>query len=753
MIRIKYLLLFLVIAVILNINGALASERSFLDNTPRGMMGAWGGESSFKFDNEGKMADLSLKDPASYSGGYIIFDKTVDFSGYKNQGYVSFKIKGKIGSESLFVLLKDDQNYQIKVDLSRYSDVISGWKEVNIPLNDFPAIGENWETGELQTAIFDWTKVKAIIFQIQEREEVVYLKDIKLSDEISKSDLKALKLFINKKMVNSFGADLNKGPAIEVDQTGYYLKARKIALVSNLAATKLPLNYHIRGSKTDKTVFSGSLDGQGVFDSNSGDTLWSIDFSDLRDTGKYYIEIPNFARSCDFEINDNIYERLFAKVMKGFYYQRCGMALEKTSAGEWSHKACHLNDAYLDKSALTKEQSKEVFINSLGGWHDAGDYGKKVVPGALSAGILLKLYEMHPQLGMLDEIMYELKWLLTMQRADGAVYHLITTQKFPPLGTMPEDDKAVRYITGVSSTATADFAACLAIASRIFKDVAPQFSEKALLASEKAWDFLAKNPEIVPKGGYHDPEDIKGTGKYEDSDDRDGRFWAATELFKTTGNLEYNAYVIQKCNSWDPTVASPLTWQDVHNLGMFTYLFIENSPADDKLKEKIKNDVLKYANAIIKRINDNGYRVALEKEDYCWGSNSVALNYALILIMANKISPNHSYLEGVIDQLHYILGRNPLNLSYVTGVGTNYPHNIHHNPSIGDGIKDPVPGLLVGGPDAQADDPVIANLLHAYKLPPAKAYADDKYSYSSNEIAIYWNAMLAFVVGNMNGKF
>mgnify|MGYP001578528289 CR=1 FL=1 len=85
MARIKYLLLFLFIAAIINNSGVLAAERSFLDNTPKGMMGAWGGESSFKFDNVEKIAELSLKDPASYSGGYIIFDKAVDFSDYKNQ--------------------------------------------------------------------------------------------------------------------------------------------------------------------------------------------------------------------------------------------------------------------------------------------------------------------------------------------------------------------------------------------------------------------------------------------------------------------------------------------------------------------------------------------------------------------------------------------------------------------------------------------------------------------------------------------
>jgi endoglucanase len=99
-----------------------------------------------------------------------------------------------------------------------------------------------------------------------------------------------------------------------------------------------------------------------------------------------------------------------------------------------------------------------------------------------------------------------------------------------------------------------------------------------------------------------------------------------------------------------------------------------------------------------------------------------------------------------LDQLHYILGVNPYATSYVTGLGTTRPMHPHHRPSAADGIVEPVPGLLVGGPDQYRDDAILAGLFTA-ATPPALCYADVQASYASNEICINWNAPLVFVAG------
>ena len=72
--------------------------------------------------------------------------------------------------------------------------------------------------------------------------------------------------------------------------------------------------------------------------------------------------------------------------------------------------------------------------------------------------------------------------------------------------------------------------------------------------------------------------------------------------------------------------------------------------------------------------------------------------------------------------------------------------NIHHRPSAADGIVDPVPGFLSGGPNIivlnDCDSAVVRDTF------PAKSFADVTCSYSTNEIAINWNAPLAYL---MNG--
>jgi endoglucanase len=70
--------------------------------------------------------------------------------------------------------------------------------------------------------------------------------------------------------------------------------------------------------------------------------------------------------------------------------------------------------------------------------------------------------------------------------------------------------------------------------------------------------------------------------------------------------------------------------------------------------------------------------------------------------------------------------------------------HIHHRPSEADGIDQPVPGLLSGGPNPGRQDARECKVPYASSL-PALAWLDDNCSYASNEIAINWNAPLVYV--------
>lgn len=539
-----------------------------------------------------------------------------------------------------------------------------------------------------------------------------------------------------------------------IDQIGYLPEDGKICTLILPNKDINDTRFLIREEGSNKEAFSGEIKGKPVFDSDSGGFVLPLDFSSLRAPGKYYVDIGGAKTSYAFEIDHGVYNKLFYNAMRGFYFQRCGMDLKEPFAGVWKREACHQADA------IVLESSK--YIKSTGGWHDAGDFGKKVVPGAVSAALLLKIYELFPEKlikvhlnipnnstlpDILSETRYELDWMLTMQRKDGGVYHLIATKDFPPLGTMPEKDRETRYAVYVSSAATADFAAVMAMAARVYSPFDSKFSATALNASEKAWKFLEKNKRILPDGGYKDPHGFNGTGAYEDNDDRDERFWAAVELYKTTGKTKYHDYIRGNYKNWSPAVNYPLSWNDMHVLGMFDYLTIHNRTINSKIKISFQKDLMSYASQILERINNDNYRGALKSSDYYWGSNGVALSYGIVLLMANEVKPDQKYVGGALDQLHYVLGRNSLNLCFVTGMGSSSPMNPLHNPSIADGVSEPVPGFLVGGPNAAVEDPIAADYKKKYNLPPAKCYIDDHFSYSTNEVSIYWNALIVFVTG------
>jgi endoglucanase len=149
------------------------------------------------------------------------------------------------------------------------------------------------------------------------------------------------------------------------------------------------------------------------------------------------------------------------------------------------------------------------------------------------------------------------------------------------------------------------------------------------------------------------------------------------------------------------------------------------------------------ARAVVQRTRANPYRVSLQATDYVWGSNSVAAEYGIDLLIANLFQPEQDFVDTARDNLHYLLGRNTFSLSWVTQVGENPFLHPHHRPS-GAHPESPWPGMLSGGPNASRQDAVLAALPKG--LPPAKVYADQLASYASNEICINWQANLVFLL-------
>lgn len=537
-----------------------------------------------------------------------------------------------------------------------------------------------------------------------------------------------------------------------VNQSGYKTELPKI-FYTNISAS----NFEVVDSETGTTFFNGNLQLISSNDPGAGMPVRKGDFTSLNRIGNYFIRLNTNDTSYHFSINQNVYDELFNKSLKSFYFQRCGAQLFYTHAGQYQRNICHTGDAFFHSST-----GQSGFKFSRGGWHDAGDYGKYIVNAGISASTLLIAYEYFPSYfsndnlnipesgngipDILDEVKYEVQWFLTMQDTSGAVYFKLTKEQFEPF-VMPSQDSGMRYIYEKSSAATANFISVLARFYRVYKNYDSTFANDCLNAALDAWEWLSNQISIVPPGGFHNPPGTY-TGEYGDNNDFDERLWAAAELFESTGDQIFKEYYEFNYNI-SGLFNSTMNWQNVKSLAHITYLFSKQPNTDPIIKAQLAASLDSYCNSLLTKVIANGFGVTLNPGEYYWGSNSQVLNNAVLLILSHTKNNNPSYLKAALEQLNYITGCNAHNLSFITGVGTLYPMHPHHRPSEADGIAEPIPGLIVGGPNQYLNDPVLQQHFNQ-NTPPALCYIDDVGSYASNEIAINWNAPLVLVSGYFN---
>ncbi len=532
---------------------------------------------------------------------------------------------------------------------------------------------------------------------------------------------------------------------ILINQIGYKSTDKKIAIIKGQHSC-----FQVVDATTNKVVLTKDLNGK-VSDKSSGDSVKYADFSELTVTGQYFISIPKLGKSYEFKIGDkSIYSEIFDATLKALYFQRCGMALDSKYAGEYSHEACHKSLA-----KLYEDESKEIDVS--GGWHDAGDYGRYVVPAAVTAADLMLSYEFYPNSftdttnipeslnkvpDILDEAKYGIEWMLKMQdKASGGVYHKATSKGFPSMSTMPDIDVYDQVILPISTTATADFAAVTAMAARVFKDFDSTFSQTCLQASKLAWGWLENHEDFVK---FINPRDVI-TGQYGDSGSgADKISWAAAELFRTTGDQKYSDYFVTNFVS----NGFGLDWQYSSGYASIAYMFSDSDKTDLKKLEEIKKGWIEKADMFVSTAQKDGYLLAMDKMEYNWGSNMNVANHARHLLIADKLSNNKEYTEAAENSAHYLMGRNTLCQSYITGFGSKQVLQPHHRPSIADTVEKPIPGLVAGGPNSRLNDDISKSKLSG--LAPAQCYIDDMSSYATNEVTTYWNSPVIFVFAYLN---
>ncbi|MDQ0966388.1 endoglucanase [Flavobacterium sp. W4I14] len=547
-------------------------------------------------------------------------------------------------------------------------------------------------------------------------------------------------------------------PVILLDQSGFYPGLNKSAVITKDATGD---GFELIAMPAGKSVFTGSLSGLSST-GYSGIKTRIADFSGFQQPGTYLVRIPGIGDSPVFKIADSVHQDLAVAGLKAFYYQRASSALDKDYAGKWYRPSGHPDTAVLiHPSAATKNRAAGSMINVAGGWYDAGDYNKYMVNSGISTATLLSAYEDFPNYfrglkaklphakysvpDILTEAIYNLRWMLKMQDPhDGGVYNKCTNLGFDAM-IMPAQALAPRYVVAKGTAATLNLVAVAAQASRILKNFPQQYpglADSCRSAAVLAWNWALKNPNLAyDQDLMNKTSDLKiTTGAYGDKDFEDEWSWAAAELLATTGGSQYYDAFFARLNA---KVNLP-GWNSVGILGYYSMI-----RCHDKLPESyrsitsiLKKKVLSIADRYLLAGKAGAYGSIMGSSlsDFVWGSNSVAMNQAVLLINAYLFTQNKDYLNAAAGNLDYILGRNATGYSFVTGIGTKPPMNPHHRISFADGIKDPIPGMLVGGPNLGKQDG-----LKYESTEPELSYLDNVASYASNEIAINWNAPLVYV--------
>lgn len=619
--------------------------------------------------------------------------------------------------------------YRIKYDISSTTD---RYIEAMIQQNGGTYQAYTWKGLELtstpQTVDYEFTMkaetdiMSKLVFNcgIQEKHEGVLPEHKIYIDNVS------IELVDDSKV--DYSATRPYEAPIITNQVGYKCDSKKTAVFRNADNES---KFSVVNADTNQVVYTGNL-SDSINNTSAGETNKTGDFSSVTQPGKYYITCGNLDNSYTFEISDSVYSNLLDDSVRMLYLQRCGEAVTDSDFG---HPACH--------TGMATVYGTNDKINVSGGWHDAGDYGRYIVPAAKTIADLLYAYEANPELygdtigipqsgngtpDILDEARYELEWMMKMQRADGAVYHKVTCENFPGY-VSPEKETAPLIVTPVSTTATANFCASMALAYEFYRDIDADFANDCLERSERAWSFLEANPDLI----FKNPEDIT-TGDYGDISDRDERYWAAAQLYRATGNSKYETALSEMY------VLKGLDWSTVGDYGNLAILTAKNISKDSVIYTNAKNTIISQADSFVRISSNSPYGVALTK--FNWGSNMTVANAGIILGAAYKATGDSSYLDAANAQLNYLLGTNPVGECFFTGYGTVSPENPHHRPSMAAGKA--MKGMLVGGVNQNLEDS--AAKAYCQDLPNAKRYVDNAESYSTNEITIYWNSPLTYLV-------
>ncbi|MFD1933182.1 MULTISPECIES: glycoside hydrolase family 9 protein [Nonomuraea] len=528
------------------------------------------------------------------------------------------------------------------------------------------------------------------------------------------------------------------GSPVRVNQVGYLPDAPKRATIVSEVTEALPWRL-LDSAGAEAAAGTTKVYGDDLM---SGDHVHLADFSQVREPGSYRLEVDG-KRSVPFDIAPGLYGKLRKDSLAYFYHNRSGIPIE----------AAHVGAAYARPAGHLGVAPNQGDGEQRGGWYDAGDHGKYVVNGALAAWELIDSYEQSrsvslsiPESGgelpdILDEAKWELDFLLRMQQDDGMAHHKIHDVDGWTGMVAPHEDPRERRLFPPSTAATLNLAAVAARCARVYRPFDAAYADRCLDAARLAWTAAMKNPAVLapstsPAGG----------GAYGDDVVSDEFSWAAAELYTATGS---SAYLDSIQHTMGP---GNFSWAQTGGLADLALARVKLVPGGENARySAARARIVTAADKHLDDLRSQGYPNPdlPGKRRYSWGSTSATAQKAMVLGFAHGITGEAKYRDGVLESLDYLLGRNALNQSYVTGYGERASWNQHHRfwaHQANAARPHPAPGSMAGGPNSDVSEVAKAPAEQILAgCAPATCYIDDIGSYATNEVAINWNSALAWV--------
>lgn len=676
-------------------------------------------KSPYSYDDNPSIKVSQLE--SGYFGAGIAFNGwgSMNFSKYYENGYLEFYAAGENGGESIAIQFTGNEDAPYTTIKLNNDSIIGNestetkWQLFQIPLKDLledsnDAVSQLKFTHDAENSV----------------PQAMYLSEIK----VVTTDTETVY------------------PAVKVNQLGYFTNAEKTATVSRfseLVTFDENTNFNVVNASTNEVAYTGKLTLISEYDYLSGEKVFKADFTSLTTNGEYYITIDGIdEKSFSFTIGDDIYDDLLGAAVKYYYYQRSGIALTEEYAGEWAHDAFFMGDLArpgVNELELpiqsTMGTDNVEYLQNEGiekGWFDAGDYGKYVDNGAYTVKKLLYMYETYPELfkddigipesgngipDILDEVAWELDFFLAMQDEDGGIYHSVEGLNVDPFSPENYGDYN-RHIADVDGTTgqtgikpthtTAIGASALAQASVIYKNIDSEYSEKLLNSALKAWSYLEENLE---------PLTVTGPAYSDTRTDDIQRLAAASSLYRATGNEKFNTYVLEHYDDYILENNNIVTEDDLdgdlhslnsgyfndmwtaENTSLILYDYMVSQDSDVTVANFIKNQYLGYESALQNRVANSSWSNT-SNGNLFWGSNGavIARGSTHLDIFGELFGTYSNASKSVaINNMNYILGVNPLNISFVTGYGENAVKEVFGNTFMNDDNDTSAPGYMPGG--------------------------------------------------------